>query len=63
MFQVSRIQPPHERLDDMDVDDLGEGPSNSSVVAPGDVIASAKEYMRCVSTFSPSPLHLLHLLL
>jgi hypothetical protein len=51
MFQVTRIQPPPQRLEEMDVD-LGEGPSNS-VVAPGEVIASAKEYMRCVSLPSP----------
>lgn len=43
MFQVARIQPPPQ-LDEMDVD-VGEGPSHS-VVAPGEVIASAKEYMR-----------------
>lgn len=35
-------------LDGMDVDDdLGEGPSNlAGVVTPGEVITSAKEFMR-----------------
>lgn len=36
--------------DSMDVDgydqDVGEGPSRSTVVSPGEVITSAKEYMR-----------------
>jgi len=36
-------------LDGMDIDDLGEGPSSlASVVTPGEVITSAKEFMRYV---------------
>ncbi|BEJ12036.1 hypothetical protein CspHIS471_0204960 [Cutaneotrichosporon sp. HIS471] len=52
MFQVARIPPPPQHVNDMDVD-LGEGPSNS-VVAPGEVIASAKEYMRGHGTYVES---------
>ena len=36
-------------LDGMDIDDLGEGPSSlAGVVTPGEVITSAKEFMRYV---------------
>lgn len=60
MFKVSRIQAPtlDARVDEMDIDDLGEGPSQRSVVTPGEVITNAKEYMRLVFPASPS-FHLL----